>query len=312
MLFICLQMTQYNQTTYAAKSFIAGGIAGCAAKTTTAPLDRFKILMQVHHDKYKKYGVWRGLLAVIRHEGFRGLYKGNGAMMVRVYPYAAVQFLSYEQYKKLTQPYFSRHSHFNKMVSGSMAGITAVLCTYPLDLVRTRLAFQVDEVHYRGIAHALTAIVRNEGGFLALYRGLIPTIMGMIPYAGIAFYTYEVTKAFMLSRMKFCTKFSLDNSGTIVLTIPANLCCGGLAGAVAQSCSYPLDVTRRTMQLAKMQDRQWLSLGRTLSYIFRQYGIVRGFYRGLSINFYRAIPQVAVSFTVYDFMKQILKISKPL
>ena len=58
----------------------------------------------------------------------------------------------------------------------------------------------------------------------------------MIPYAGIAFYTYEVTKAFMLNRMEFCTKYSLDNSGPIVLTIPANLCCGGLAGAVY--CAY--------------------------------------------------------------------------
>jgi len=305
-------MTQYNQRTYAAKSFIAGGIAGCAAKTTTAPLDRFKILMQVHHHKYKQFGVWRGLLAVIRCEGFYGLYKGNGAMMVRVYPYAAVQFLSYEQYKKITQPYFSQRSHINKMVSGSMAGITAVLCTYPLDLVRTRLAFQVDKVHYKGIVDALVSIVRNEGGYFALYRGLIPTILGMIPYAGIAFYTYEVTKAFMLNRLEFCTKYSLDNSGTIVLTISANLFCGGLAGAVAQSCSYPLDVARRTMQLAKMQDRQRLSLVSTLSYIFRSYGIIKGFYRGLSINFYRAIPQVAVSFTVYDFMKQILKISKPL
>lgn len=304
-------MTEYNQGAYAIKSFIAGGIAGCAAKTTTAPLDRFKILLQVHHDKYKHFGVWRGLCAVYKFEGFRGLYKGNGAMMVRVYPYAAVQFLSYEQYKKLTRPYFSQHGHINKLVSGSMAGITAVLCTYPLDLVRTRLAFQVDRLHYRGIAHALTSIVRNEGGFSALYKGLAPTILGMIPYAGIAFYTYEKVKSIMLGS-KYCTKYSLDHSGTIVLTIPANLCCGGLAGAVAQSCSYPLDVARRTMQLDTMQDRQWSNLRSTIRYIFRKYGIKQGFYRGLSINFYRAIPQVAVSFTVYDFMKQLLKISKPL
>lgn len=305
-------MSEYNRRTYAIKSFIGGGIAGCAAKTTTAPLDRFKILLQVHHNKYRSYSVWRGLLAVFDYEGFRGLYKGNGAMMVRVYPYSAVQFLSYEQYKKLTQPYFSQHNHFNKLVSGSMAGISAVITTYPLDLVRTRLAFQVDEVHYKGIMDALTSIVKNEGGVPALYKGIVPTILGMIPYAGIAFYTYEVTKAFMLKRLKFCTKYSLDNSGTIVLTIPANLCCGGLAGAVAQSCSYPLDVARRTMQLAKMQDRHGMNLRKTLQYIFQQYGIVQGFYRGLSINFYRAIPQVAVSFTVYDFMKQVFKISKPL
>lgn len=41
-------------------------------------------------------------------------------------------------------------------------------------------------------------------------------------------------------------------SGGLVLTIPGKLLCGGIAGAVAQSFSYPLDVTRRRMQLAMM------------------------------------------------------------
>lgn len=40
--------------------------------------------------------------------------------------------------------------------------------------------------------------------------------------------------------------------GGLVLMLPAKLLCGGLAGAVAQSVSYPLDVTRRRMQLAMM------------------------------------------------------------
>lgn len=40
--------------------------------------------------------------------------------------------------------------------------------------------------------------------------------------------------------------------GGLVLNIPAKLLCGGLAGAIAQSFSYPLDVTRRRMQLAMM------------------------------------------------------------
>lgn len=41
-------------------------------------------------------------------------------------------------------------------------------------------------------------------------------------------------------------------SGGLVLNIPAKLLAGGLAGAIAQSFSYPLDVTRRRMQLAMM------------------------------------------------------------
>lgn len=36
------------------------------------------------------------------------------------------------------------------------------------------------------------------------------------------------------------------------MNIPAKLFSGGFAGAIAQSFSYPLDVTRRRMQLAMM------------------------------------------------------------
>ena len=50
-------------------------------------------------------------------------------------------------------------------------------------------------------------IVRNEGsffslcsgGFRALYRGLVPTIMGIAPYVALNFTIYERTKMFLLS-----------------------------------------------------------------------------------------------------------------
>lgn len=41
-------------------------------------------------------------------------------------------------------------------------------------------------------------------------------------------------------------------TGGLILNIPAKLLCGGAAGAVAHFFSYPLDVTKRRMQLAMM------------------------------------------------------------
>ena len=88
--------------------------------------------------------------------------------------------------------------HELKFVAGSMAGVTAALATYPLDLVRARLAFNVHtnenkekfgknvQNRYR-IVRTLSDIVRNEGGFYALYKGLTPTLLAMIPYAGKLF-----------------------------------------------------------------------------------------------------------------------------
>lgn len=53
-------------------------------------------------------------------------------------------------------------THFDKFVSGSCAGVTAVTFTYPLDTIRARLAFQVTGEHvYTGIVHTGVSIFQN-------------------------------------------------------------------------------------------------------------------------------------------------------
>ena len=42
--------------------------------------------------------------------------------------------------------------------------------------------------------------------------------------------------------------------------------------------------------------------------IYKEHGIVKGLYRGMSINYLRAIPMVAVSFSTYELMKQMLEL----
>ena len=71
--------------------------------------------------------------------------------------------------------------HFNIVC----LGITACSFTYPLDVVRSRLAFQVaDEKIYCGVCHVIRQIVTTEGGFTALYRGYGATALAMIPAVG--------------------------------------------------------------------------------------------------------------------------------
>ena len=299
---------------YIAKSFLAGGVAGMCAKSSTAPLDRLKILLQAQNVHYQHHSVLSGFVAIFRKEGVRGYFKGNGAMMVRIFPYAAIQFMSYEQYKRLLKSHFRTDTHTYKLVAGSMTGITAVTFTYPLDMVRARLAYQVHERRYRGVWHTLSTVAREEGGARGLYRGYVPTVLGMIPYAGVAFYSYEVLKSLMMEKLRgSATKLSLDGSGTVVLTVPATLLCGGLAGVVAQTVSYPLDVVRRVMQVHGMvaDPATPPRLLQVLGDIYLRAGLAGGVFRGMSLNYYRAMPQVAISFCVYELLKQLLGISSP-
>ncbi|XP_068597324.1 solute carrier family 25 member 16 [Brachionichthys hirsutus] len=299
-----------SRSYYWLRSFAAGGVAGCCAKTTIAPLDRVKILLQAQNPHYKHLGVFATLKAVPRKEGFRGLYKGNGAMMVRIFPYGAIQFMAFDHYKKLLNNRIGISGHIHRLVAGSMAGMTAVICTYPLDVVRARLAFQVTgDNRYTGIINAFHTIYREEGGVLGFYRGLTPTLIGMAPYAGFSFFTFGTLKSLGLKHFpELLGRPSSDNPDVFVLKPQVNLLCGGVAGAIAQTISYPLDVARRRMQLgAVLPDHdKCTSLSKTLTYVHRQYGVKKGLYRGLSLNYVRCIPSQAVAFTTYESMKQVL------
>lgn len=298
---------------YWVRSFVAGGVAGCCAKTTIAPLDRVKILLQAQSPHYKHLGVFSTLRAVPQKEGILGLYKGNGAMMVRIFPYGAIQFMAFDKYKKLLSKQIGISGHIHRLMAGSMAGMTAVICTYPLDVVRARLAFQVKGHHrYTGIANAFHTIYLKEGGVLGFYRGLTPTLIGMAPYAGLSFFTFGTLKSIGLKHFpERLGHPSSDNPDVLVLKTHVNLLCGGVAGAIAQTVSYPFDVARRRMQLGSVlpDSEKCVSLVKTLKYVYHQYGVKKGLYRGLSLNYIRCVPSQAVAFTTYEFMKQFLHLN---
>jgi solute carrier family 25 phosphate transporter 23/24/25/41 len=90
-----------SQPVFAA--FLAGGFAGAVSRTVVSPLERLKILYQVQsvgRDEYKM-SVGRGLMKMWKEEGWRGFMRGNGANCLRIVPYSAVQFGSYNFYKRV-------------------------------------------------------------------------------------------------------------------------------------------------------------------------------------------------------------------
>ena len=82
-----------------------------------------------------------------------------------------------------------------RLVCGGAAGITSVVFTYPLDIVRTRLSIQsasfaalsnVQKSQLPGMWTTMVMMYKTEGGILALYRGIIPTVAGVAPYVRTA------------------------------------------------------------------------------------------------------------------------------
>ncbi|XP_052780730.1 solute carrier family 25 member 16-like [Mya arenaria] len=295
------------------KTLLAGGIAGCCAKSAVAPLDRVKILMQGHNKYYRHSGVFKSLNSVYQKEGVVGLYKGNYFQMIRVLPYSAVTFTSYDIYKSYLQN-FTHHVHPNlvHLCAGSLAGMTAVILTYPLDVMRARIAFQLKghHIYHGGMIETVKTISRQEG-FMALYRGLFTSLLGMAPYGGLSFWAFERSKLFVLAN--FPGMFGsphAENMDGLSLSVPAKLICGAFAGAVAQTVVYPLDVARRKLQLSTMlcepHKYDGKSIWQILVTVRNDHGVVKGLFRGITVNYWRGVPSSAISFTMFEMMKQLL------
>ncbi|XP_075698860.1 solute carrier family 25 member 16-like isoform X2 [Rhinoderma darwinii] len=327
---------------------VSGSMAGITAVTCPNPLDvvRARLAFQIKEEQHK--GVIHAFRRIYTNEGgFRGYYKGLGltlismapyagilstisagkqnegqlgfysrniAILLKILPYSAIQLMAFEEYKKLIKHKTGKLDHMDKFVSGSVAGITAMICTYPLDVVRARLTFQVKgEDEYKGVIHAFRSIYTNEGGFRGYYKGLVPTIIGMAPYAGISFYTFESLKTSGLENApKLLGQASADNPDVLLLKTPIKLLFGGLSGAISQTIVYPWDVARRRMLLADIlqQNENCQTMFQTLRFIYREHGVRHGLYRGLSISYIRCIPTNAVAFTILEYMRQLLHLNK--
>ncbi|KAI3772698.1 hypothetical protein L6452_03890 [Arctium lappa] len=287
---------------------LAGGIAGAFSKTCTAPLARLTILFQVQgmHSEVALMSrpcIWNEASRIANEEGFRAFWKGNLVTIAHRLPYTAVNFYAYEQYKKLLKsiPSIGNNSesaaadacvHF---VGGGMSGITAAMATYPLDLVRTRLAAQRSTIYYQGIRHALSTICREEGVF-GLYKGLGATLLGVGPSIAISFSVYESLRSYWKSQR--------PNDSTVLVS----LTCGSLSGIASSTATFPLDLVRRRKQLEGVGGRARVyntGLVGTFRHIVRSEGF-RGLYRGILPEFYKVVPGVGIVFMTYETLKKLL------
>ncbi|XP_059100783.1 mitochondrial coenzyme A transporter SLC25A42 [Peromyscus eremicus] len=279
-------------------SLLSGALAGALAKTAVAPLDRTKIIFQVSSKRFSAKEAFRLLYFTYLNEGFLSLWRGNSATMVRVIPYAAIQFSAHEEYKRVLGHYYGFRGEalppWPRLLAGALAGTTAASLTYPLDLVRARMAVTPKEM-YGNIFHVFIRISREEG-LKTLYFGFIPTVLGVIPYAGLSFFTYESLKS--LHR---------EYSGRPQPYPFERMVFGACAGLIGQSASYPLDVVRRRMQTAGVTGHQHGSILSTLRSIVREEGAVRGLYKGLSMNWLKGPIAVGISFTTFDLMQILLR-----
>ena len=344
------------------RNLVAGGLAGMLAKSVVAPVDRIKILYQVSSAEFHLTRIPRVMLNIIHEEGLSALWKGNMATMIRVFPYSGIQFMVFDRCKRFflseqeqqraqqqssspppsTAQRSSKHglTAMESLVSGMIAGSISVLCTYPLDLTRAQLAVlkrhKKQAIGQAAIpTQSFGSVLRqnySKGGIRGLFRGISPTLLGILPYSGIAFTLNEQGKRHIQS---------LTHRD---LTTMERMQCGAFAGLFAQTATYPIEVTRRRMQtgdlVASSQDtalgcldgsgtkkrqttnaikpptttattssslpRHPTTMQSTVLHLYREQGI-RGFYKGVSMNWMKGPIAFSISFTTFDTVQGLME-----
>ncbi|KAF7819331.1 calcium-binding mitochondrial carrier protein SCaMC-1-like [Senna tora] len=281
---------------HASRYLIAGGIAGAASRTATAPLDRLKVVLQIQTTRAH---IMPALKHIWREGGFLGFFRGNGLNVLKVAPESAIRFYTYEMLKTciMNAKQDEENSDIGTLglvVSSGMAGAIAQTAIYPVDLVKTRVqtyACQGERIPSLG---TLSRNIWVQEGPRAFCRGLFPSLLGIVPYAGIDMAAYETLK-------DVSKKYNLHDGepGPLV-----QLGCATVAGALGASCVYPLQVVRTRMQAQRSNSS---TTYKGMTDVFRrtfEHEGFRGFYKGIFPNLLKVVPSASITYMLYDTLKK--------
>ncbi|KAF4076564.1 hypothetical protein AMELA_G00216420 [Ameiurus melas] len=281
------------------RQLVAGATAGAISRTGTAPLDRIKVFMQVHASMSNQISLVGGFKRMLNEGGVASLWRGNGLNVLKIAPETAIKFMAYEQYKKYLSSDGDKIETAQRFMAGSLAGATAQTSIYPMEVVKTRLTLRSTR-QYSGMVDCARSILKREG-IKAFYKGYVPNMLGIIPYAGIDLAVYESLKNAWLAHYARDTA----NPGVLIL-----LGCGTVSSTCGQLASYPLALVRTRMQAqASLENSEQPSMRSLIKSIVAKEGFF-GLYRGILPNFMKVIPAVSISYVVYEYTKSSLGISK--
>uniref|UniRef100_A0A2K6KUU2 Mitochondrial adenyl nucleotide antiporter SLC25A23 n=1 Tax=Rhinopithecus bieti TaxID=61621 RepID=A0A2K6KUU2_RHIBE len=275
------------------KQLVAGAVAGAVSRTGTAPLDRLKVFMQVHASKTNRLNILGGLRSMVLEGGIRSLWRGNGINVLKIAPESAIKFMAYEQIKRAILGQQETLHVQERFVAGSLAGATAQTIIYPMEVLKTRLTLRRTG-QYKGLLDCARQILQREGA-RALYRGYLPNMLGIIPYACTDLAVYEMLQCFWLKSGRDMG----DPSGLVSLSsVTLSTTCGQMA-------SYPLTLVRTRMQAQDTVEGSNPTMRGVLQRILAQQGWL-GLYRGMTPTLLKVLPAGGISYVVYEAMKKTL------
>ncbi|XP_060756240.1 probable mitochondrial glutathione transporter SLC25A40 isoform X2 [Neoarius graeffei] len=252
---------------------------------------------------YKPRGHFNGTLdafiKIVRMEGIKSLWSGLPPTLIMAVPATVIYFTSYEQLCAALRLRMGERADMAPPLAGASARVGAATLISPLELIRTKL--QSEKQSYRQLSTVIRSAVRTEG-WLALWRGLGPTLFRDVPFSAMYWYSYENGKAWLCRYNK-----------TTEPTFSIAFISGAVSGSIASIVTLPFDVakTRRQVELGELQARRLSPQASASTYnvmkrIVAESG-VKGLFAGFMPRLIKVAPACAIMISSYEFGKAFFR-----
>ncbi|XP_028163750.1 mitochondrial thiamine pyrophosphate carrier-like [Ostrinia furnacalis] len=200
-------------------NFTNGGVAATIATVASFPFDTVRTRLIAEQKTKRAYkGFVDAFSTMVKTEGVGALYKGLVPTLGQIAPHAGIQFAVY---KLLTDNILNQIEFFQRqvnvssavesslianLISGSIAGFVAKTLIYPFDLVKKRMQIQGFQEHRKGFGRQMYCrgfldcikLTILEEGFLALYKGYLPSTYKAVLVSALHFAVYDEVKHFLM------------------------------------------------------------------------------------------------------------------
>ncbi|SSD61468.1 probable ADP,ATP carrier protein 3 [Saccharomycodes ludwigii] len=235
--------------------FLMGGISAAISKTANAPMERVKLLIQNQDEMIKQGTLDRSYTGIAEcfkrtaaQEGIVSFWRGNTATVIRCFAIQALNFVFKDNIR--TAFNFKKEECYGKwfagnLAAGGVAGALSLLFVYSLDYARIRLATDSKSVkndgkrQFNGLIDVYKKTLASDG-FAGLYRGFVPSVIGIIVYRGLYFGLYDSLKPAVLT-------------GSLEGSFLASFLLAWVVTISASTASYPLDTVRARMMMTSGQ-----------------------------------------------------------
>ena len=261
------------------KDLFLGGMSGCISRTIVAPMDKIKILMQYQKTNLP-FTTFFG--NNIKQDGFLNLWKGNGTNLIRIFPFSGLQFVTYDfcKYNLLKK---EKPTNNERLLCGAVSGLVATTFTHPIDVIKHRLMYYSNINTFK--ESSIDIYKENGGKMRNFFKGYGSTVCSLTPFIALNFATFDFLKENIIK----------NNENNTITTLGL----GGFSALFAQTLCYPLDTIRRRMQNKELMYKNGLDAGKQ---ILRHEGFL-SFYKGLLPNILRMVPNTAIRFAIFDYLK---------